>query len=285
MILLGVGNRPGVDDPGVPPLELVVALDRTTSMDATDGSGVPGSGDESRLDVAEQTVQRLLDALPEAEVSLVTFGAKAEVVVPFTSDRALLRDRLDAITTEPPTTTVGSSLSRPLPFVQGALEIADAQDSGAERRRAAVVLVGDGEDTADVAEAGWNSLRDSRDAGLVLGVGTAEGSTMPITGEVQPLIDPTTGEPAVSKADFGNLETVARQLDVPMVRVRATGRQATDVDTLARELRAQAYADLPEARSSREVTWLWALLLLAFVLFEVRYAWREVLVVRREARA
>jgi len=288
MILLGVGNREGVEDPGTPPMALVLALDRTTSMAATDGTGRQAGRDLPRLDAAKDDLSALVDELIEAEVALVSTGAQARLDVPLTGDRMLFREQLEQIEPEPPTTGQGSSLARPLSLIPTLLEVGSDGRDDTDRPRVVLVLAGDGEENGQAVSSAeeiardYGPMLDLVDAALVLGYGTEQGATMPFDGGL--VSDPQGSGPGVSKSDPENLQAVADAVGGTYLPVVRGGDSPTDVTQIATQLREQAYADLPAAVSAREVTWMWALLLLALILPELTTAWRDWWQTRRFVR-
>ena len=290
-LLLGVGDVTASDQTRLPALEVVVAVDRTTSMAAEDDPA------GSRMVAARADVGALAEALPSARFSVVAFGARAEVELPPTTDRVALGAELAALRPEAPTTGAGSALARPVPLLAGVL-------GGAEDRAAAgpagspgpaprqvLVVLSDGEDTAPGPAGSWAALAGSTDAALVLGYGTPGGGTMPLPDGTGPVTDPATGAPAVSRRDDAALARIADEVGGDYVpRTGAAGAAPTDaatdtaIDAAAGRLRGDAYADLPGAVPGRQAGWVWGALLLLLVLPELRLGWRRWLEGRHETR-
>ncbi len=283
-IVLGVGDRTASRRPSAPapPLDVLVAIDRTTSMSALDDPA------GSRLAAAVRDVDALAEAVPSARFSVVVFGAAAQTVVPFTTDRDALRLALAAIVAEAPTDGAGSSLDRPVPLLGALLGGTDQRDAPPTDRPRALVVASDGERTAAGGSTSYEALDPLLDGGVVLGYGTTQGGRMPLVaddpgGADRLVIDPATGAPALSRLDEGALRDVAAQIGgVYLHRTEAGG-----LGPAVAALRSGARAD-PGARvgpGERHVGWLWALLLLVLALPELRRGWRRWLEARREARA
>ena len=151
-----------------------------------------------------------------------------------------------------------------------------------------LVLAGDGEENGQAVSSAeeiardYGPMLDLVDAALVLGYGTEQGATMPFDGGL--VSDPQGSGPGVSKSDPENLQAVADAVGGTYLPVVRGGDSPTDVTQIATQLREQAYADLPAAVSAREVTWMWALLLLALILPELTTAWRDWWQTRRFVR-
>ena len=169
-----------------PWLRLVVALDGSSSMLAEDEPGV------SRLDTARRLVERLLDAFPEAEVGLVSFGGEAMLEYPPSRDHEGLRVALAEV--EPM-----------LGFAPGSdpgegLRLAEATLAEAP---GCVVLLTDGEIQALPSAASRLSWRERRCPLAWCVVGLGEARPVPLGGSW--LRDPETGMVALSQAQDASL--------------------------------------------------------------------------------
>ena len=281
-IALRIGDLPAPRAQARPALEVVLAIDRTTSMSALDGP----TG--ARIDAARADLEALVDDLPTARFSVVVFGARAETVVPFTTDGAAIDAELEAISTEAPTLGSGSSIGRPVGLLRAVLGGAEERQSD---RRRLLVLASDGENTAPGPPETFAPLAPLLDATVVLGYGTREGGRMPLPaderlpGEGDFIVDPATGQEALSRLDPGTLRTIAGDLDGQYVARNAASVDPAQMASVVDRLRGAAYADLGPAASRRDVGWAWALLLLALLVPELRLGWRSWLEARREARA
>ncbi len=280
-IALRVGDLPAPRAQARPALEVVLAIDRTTSMSALDGP----TG--ARLDAVRDDLGALVDDLPTARFSVVTFGARAETVVPFTTDTAAIDAQLEAIAPEAPTLGNGSSIGRPVGLLRAVL--GGAQERQEDRRRL-LVLASDGENTAPGPPGTYAPLAPLLDATVVLGYGTRDGARMPLPvddrepGEGEFIVDPATGDDALSRLDPATLRTVAGDLGGRYVPRNAPSADPAQMAAVAARLSGAAYADLAPAASRRDVGWAWSLLLLALLVPELRLGWRSWLGARREAR-
>nr|WP_281363355.1 VWA domain-containing protein [Nocardioides perillae] len=194
---------------------MLVVLDRTTSMAATDGPG-----GRTRLEAARADLAVLTERLEGARFGLVVWGREVEEVVPATTDRAAFLDAVARTAPEDPRAGTGSTVDRPLPEVTALLRRAARQYP---ERGSLVLLLSDGEDTtgrpAGTAARSWRPAGALSDGGAVLGYGTRAGATMPradLPG-APPVVDPRSGAPALSRADPATLRRVASQLEVPYV--------------------------------------------------------------------
>ncbi|HEX8848753.1 MAG TPA: VWA domain-containing protein [Gemmatimonadaceae bacterium] len=149
--------------------DMVIAVDASLSMMATDVR-------PNRLELAKQEVRRLRALGVGARVGLIAFAGRSYILTPMTVDEGaveLFLDNLDPSIVG----QAGSSLAR---AIRQGTDLLAATETGSGR---ALVVISDGEafePQSDVEEAG----RRAREAGVALvtvGVGTAQGSTIPVT--------------------------------------------------------------------------------------------------------
>ena len=258
---------------GAPQVAVVLVVDRTTSMDALDVDAGP------RFDRLRTDLLELVRSLPQASFALVSFATQAKVELPLTSDLAVVEQRLAALDLESPLQAAGSRLDRPLETVRDLAQRIVDQDPDVLVR---IVLASDGENTASGLQASYAPLGELFSDGVVLGYGTEDGGPMALAGGAdrsQGFIPARSGDqPAVSRLDPQNLRAVADELGVPFVhRDRADG-----IDAIATRVGADPVGS--DAAVGRELTWLFAMLLLLLALMELRAPWRGLLSMARERR-
>ena len=270
LLVLLVAVRPAVGTTTTtrvaPDLEVVVAIDRTTSMTAVDWND-----GEQRLDGVAADVTALADALPGARFTLLTFAGSTRVVLPSTRDLDLVVDSAELLNREEPWAGTGSSLDEPLPTLRDTLSRMGEEHP--ERKRM-LVLMGDGENTAGGGQRSFAGLEPLVDEGLVLGYGTTAGARMPFyaVNRTGPwVLDQSTGEAAVSRLDEENLQRVASELGVEYLHRSSPG--ALPVSSWDDDVTVSA---TESTRGERELTWVAALLLLLVVVPELRLQWRRV---------
>ncbi|WP_183092250.1 vWA domain-containing protein [Nocardioides stalactiti] len=270
LVLVVVLLQPGFGTRAAPAqssdIEVLVVVDRTRSMAALDYAAGP------RILGAQADLVALAEALPGARFSLLTYGHDVELELPFTSDGTTFRTAVETLRLEGPFDGSGSLADRPLETMRDVLERADEQHPD---RRRLVVLVSDGENTADGEQASYADLEDLVDGGIVLGYGTEEGARMPEADDLSVedgyVYDQETGEDAISRIDEDNLEQVASELEIDYAHRTEPG----GMDRVAADLEATyAYDEGEGAPAKHDLTWLFGLLLLALVLLELRTWWR-----------
>ena len=276
--------RPGIGDVELASQEtelaVLLVVDRTTSMGATDLDGRP------RFDRVRADLVTLVESLPATTFSVIGVATEVSTELPPTTDRSAALQAVDDLRVEDPVNAKGSSLERPVAEIRPALDELRAADPD---QRIVLVVVSDGENTAPPDPAArpqdlaYTGLAARIDDGAVLGYGTAAGGTMPLqgvnglTGALVP--DPSTGQAAVSRLDEPHLRTVADDLDVPYLHRDSADGIATVVARLS-----TGTSPGGAVVSARELTWAFALALLALLSAELRSAWRGLLAVRRDRR-
>ena len=265
LLLLVAALRPGLpgQDVRVDPsaVDVYFVVDTTTSVMARDyGASQP------RLEGVRADIKGVAAQLPGARYTVLTFDHDTRTRLPLTSDSLALEAAADTLTPETSVWSQGSSVTA----ASAELERVLARGKQTHPERARIVFyLGDGEQTADTDPQPFAIDAGMVNGGAVLGYGTAAGGQMQRTGDQEngDVVDPSTGQPAVSTIDEKQLQTIAAQLDVPYLH-RTQDDQAAgivdavklrDLDTVASE------AGTSEVVGGRaELYWV-ALLTLALV--------------------
>jgi Ca-activated chloride channel family protein len=191
-------------DPAAPPRSVVIAIDVSASMQATDA-------EPTRLAQAVQVADELVASLADERVGLLLFSGTTYTLAPPTRDVATVRHFLAGVTP-----TIASQHD---PGTLMSVAIRDAAAMWTEPPEIgeirSIILIGDGDSAeppeAVVAEASAVGARGIRVH--TIGVGTEQGSGMEIPqGQYQfggPVVD-ATGVPATSRIDEAMLERVAQ---------------------------------------------------------------------------
>ncbi|MDN5744704.1 MAG: VWA domain-containing protein [Nocardioidaceae bacterium] len=256
-------------------VDVLVVLDTTRSMAALDYDGR-----QPRIDGVKKDLVALSEELPGARFGLVTFGSKARLTLPFSTDVLAFQSAVETVALEGPRDGDGSDSSRAADEISDVL--ARAEEQRPEQRRF-VVFVGDGEDTetdensveSSSGGASYADIATEISGGTVLGYGTTDGATMPMSEDIdeQELVqDPDTNQAAVSRADPDRLKAIAEQLDVTFHERSGPGGISTIADSFGA---SYDNGDRDDARQAdRDVTWFVGLVLLLLLLFELHAAWR-----------
>lgn len=119
--------RPGWQGTKLTGGKLIFLVDNSASMSTSDGKGDGGADSESRLVAAKGHVAGLIDQMDSSmSAMIVSFAGEPAVVQPFTSNRRLLRERLDTI--EP--TVASTDLKGALDLASGLASPAKTQADG-----------------------------------------------------------------------------------------------------------------------------------------------------------
>ncbi|WP_105566799.1 VWA domain-containing protein [Microbacterium halophytorum] len=258
-------------------VDVVIALDNTTSMLAEDGAsgdepdGAGAGGDAApatRADDARADIAALVEAYPGARFALVTFDDSAQLRLPLTTDTSALMSSLDVLSPPPTDRSSGSSIGIAAPVVAETL----AGSADDDDRARLVFYLGDGEQTAGGEPASFADSAELAGGGAVLGYGTEAGGRMPSvaagtggTGEY--LEDPSTGEPAVSVIDEEALGAIADDLGVDYAH-----RAGDPLEPPAVPEAVTTTSDAATPGSRIELSWIVALVVAALLAIEVGVA-------------
>ncbi|MDN5893160.1 MAG: VWA domain-containing protein [Nocardioides sp.] len=283
MVLCAVGIvvRPGAGEVATPErvsdLEVLVVVDRTTSMSALDYDG-----DKSRLDGVRADLAEITRSMSGARFSLMTWGRFTRTELPFSSDTAAFQSVVDTMRREDVFDGAGSKVDAPLEEMTRVLT--SAEENRPDRKRV-VIFISDGENTVEEgAQESFEEIAGMVDDGIVLGYGTEDGGPMPIE-EKEPggskIHDPEDYDDALSKLDEENLEMVADQMGVDYQHRTDPG----GLDKWAKGVDRHFSDDDEESRAKHELFWIPGILLFGLGLLELWFGLRGFLAARREARA
>jgi Ca-activated chloride channel family protein len=264
VLLLVAATRPALpgNDGRVDPsaVDVYLVVDTTSSVMARDyEDGRP------RLDGVRTDIKALVNQLTGARFALMTFDIDTTLRLPLTSDGAAVTAAADTLRPETSVWSRGSSITLARDQLRTALQ--RGRDTHPERARL-VFYLGDGEQTAAQDPRPFDIDSQLVNGGAVLGYGTAAGGRMAITAafEKGDIVDPSTGQPALSVIDEKQLASLARQLGVPYLHRTGDDNGLRIVDAVQLKelapLRATDSAEIVGGRS--ELGWV-ALLLVALL--------------------
>lgn len=277
--LVGILIRPGHGE--VPAqaktsdLEILVVVDRTTSMSALDWNG-----QEPRLDGVRADLEQLTEIFPGARFSLITFGRFVRTELPYSSDAGAFLAAVEVMKREDVFDGTGSMIDTPLEEMTASLE--GAAERNPDRKRL-VVFASDGENTVEGDQQSFSALDGVVDAGLVIGYGTEDGGPMKVFEDDESgsyVHDDSTGADALSKIDEDNLAQVASEMGVDYQHRQEVG----GLDTWADKVETTFSDDDDEVVSAHETYWWFALALFVLAMVELAIAWQGFHSARRELR-
>ncbi|MBD3615000.1 MAG: VWA domain-containing protein [Gracilimonas sp.] len=150
-------------------IDMLVALDLSASMNAEDVR-------PSRLEKAKFEINRLIERLRGDRVGLVVFTGEAYLQSPMTLDYSALRLFLDIADTE----QMPSSATDFKSAMETAMDAFEAlEDNGTDAAKV-LLIISDGEDHGQSYDEALEALISENILVYTLGVGTAEGTTIPI---------------------------------------------------------------------------------------------------------
>jgi Ca-activated chloride channel family protein len=190
---------------------LVIALDLSQSMRATDIK-------PSRVERARLKVLDIIDARKGGQTALIVYAATAFTVTPLTDDDNTIANLVPAL--EPELMPAqGSNMA-------SALQLATELLQQAGITRGDVLLVTDG--VSDSVDDAINTLTDNGHRLSVMGIGTAEGSPVPLSGG---FLTDSSGAIVIPKLETAELQRVAVQGNGLYVNMQADD---SDIRKLAR---------------------------------------------------
>jgi Ca-activated chloride channel homolog len=207
LVAIGIGLHPvGATEVGAPrrtTVDLVLVVDRTTSMGAQDYAGA-----RPRMEGVAADLTSLVAAASGARVAVVVFDDDARLAVPFTTDANSVATYLQTVGWRPTAKASGSDISVAAPLTEQVLRQAAADRPDHDRY---VVYAGDGEQTAETPPAGFAAAQALVTDALVLGYGTAEGGPMTVSDDSDELVR-IDGVVQTSRSDEAALGSIAEQL-------------------------------------------------------------------------
>ncbi|MBS1744901.1 MAG: VWA domain-containing protein [Bacteroidetes bacterium] len=176
-------------------IDVMIALDVSKSMWAEDIK-------PSRLDVAKQFINNMIDQMGDNRVGLVLFAGRAFLQMPLTSDFA--EAKLYVSNASPDAVPVqGTVIGDALQLCSNSLDIK-------EKKFKSVVLISDGEDHDPHSKEILQELSDNGVVVNTVGVGTVQGSPILVPGTNSFKVD-ANGQTVVSKLNEGELMQIAIQ--------------------------------------------------------------------------
>jgi Ca-activated chloride channel family protein len=207
VLAVGVALRPVQGHFEPQPLEsrsdVLIMIDRTTSMGATDYAG-----GQHRMDGVAADLVELLQHAAGAQVSVIVIDDEAQVAVPFTTDDAAVASYVRTVGWRSAKTASGSDISVGAELARRSLEQAAAARPDHLRY---FVYAGDGEQTVGTPPKSFAGLAELLAGSLVLGYGSASGTTMPVSPGSRELVK-IDGVPQKSVVDEQNLKAIADQV-------------------------------------------------------------------------
>ena len=175
--------------------DIFIAVDLSQSMISTDVG-------PNRLRRIQFELKELLKSFPTDRIGLIIFSTEAFLQLPLTYDQSVANLYIDGLNIGL-VPNMGTDLNAPLRMALERFQNDQSQDEKSK----AVILISDGEHFGDDLEDISSELYENGIKVFTLGVGTTQGGQIPRGNGV--VIDPQTGQPAISKLDPESLQLVA----------------------------------------------------------------------------
>ncbi len=238
-------------------IEAIIALDVSNSMLAEDVK-------PSRLDKSKMLISSLVDKMNDDKIGLIVYAGDAYTQLPITSDYVSAKMFLDNISPDM-IAVQGTDIAR-------AIELATHSFTQQEGVGRAIFVITDGEDNEGGAvEAAREALKKGMNV-YVLGVGSPEGSPIPMPGTNRYITD-NAGNTVVSKLNEDMCRQIAQAGGGAYIYVdnssSAQSALQRHVDKLAKaEMESVLYSEYDE--HFRDFAWAALILLLLDILFLAR---------------
>ena len=216
-------------------VETVVALDISNSMMAEDVT-------PSRLEKSKKLVSRLVETFNNDKVAMIVFAGEAYTQLPITSDYISAKMFLETISPSL-ITTQGTD-------IRGAIDLAMKSFTPNEGVGRAIVLITDGENHEGGAVEAAKSAAEKGVRVFVLGVGSPDGSPIPVEGSNDFRRDKD-GNVVVTRLNEQMCQEIAKAGDGMYVRVDNTNNAEralnAEINKLAKaDVETQVYSEFDE---------------------------------------
>lgn len=239
-------------------IDMLVALDLSASMNAEDVR-------PSRLEKAKFEINRLIERLRGDRVGLIVFTGESYLQSPMTMDYSALRLFLDIADTD----QMPSSATAFKPAFETALEAFQSLEENGTEASKVLLVISDGEDHGESYEDALGSLTNENILVYTVGIGTADGTTIPLyeegTGDLIGYKRDNQGQVVTTRLQSQILRDIAQQGDGEYYSIER-GNDGIDA-FLARmdELEKGEFASQEYADYKNQYQWMGALSL--FLLF------------------
>lgn len=202
--------------------DVLFVVDNTISMLAEDYDG-----DQRRIDAVRADCRYIMEQLPGASFSVLSFGNTARTLLPYTIDTNTVASALDSLNGQTTLYATGTSLNIVADFLEKSLD--NDRDT-----YQLVFFISDGEITGDEKLKSFSKIQEYVDGGAVLGYGTESGGKMKVgafTNDDEPEYltyydDDFDEQTALSKIDEDNLEDIAGDLGISYIHME----KQSDID-------------------------------------------------------
>jgi Ca-activated chloride channel homolog len=178
-------------------IDIVFAMDVSKSMLSEDVA-------PSRLEKSKQIVSQIINQLGNDRIGIVAYAANAFPVLPITSDYSVAKMFLQNMNTDI-VSSQGTSLDE-------AIKLSATYFDEKSKTSKLVILISDGEDHSEGAEAAAEEANKLGMKIITIGVGTEKGGTIPlrVNGVVQSFQRDSNNEVVITKLNQEGLKAIAK---------------------------------------------------------------------------
>lgn len=193
-------------------LDVIFALDISKSMWAEDAK-------PSRLDLAKQFLNGLVDQLVENRMGLVIFAGRPYLQSPLTIDASIIKMCLS--NASPEAAPVQGTI------ISDALNLCNKSFDSKTKKYKTIILISDGEDHDDNIDASIQQLVDDGVVVNTIGVGTLHGATITEPGTNFYKKD-VNGQLVISKLNTMELKNIASKTGGTFIQLEGNEKQVVD---------------------------------------------------------
>ncbi|HSF53971.1 MAG TPA: VWA domain-containing protein [Algoriphagus sp.] len=232
--------------------DIFIAVDLSQSMNASDIG-------PSRLQRIKFELKNLIKSFPSDRIGLIIFSSEAFMQCPLTFDQAVIQLYIDGLNTGL-VPNAGTDLTAPLRMAMDRF----MKDESQEVKAKSIILISDGENFGDDLDGIISELSENNIKVFSLGIGTEQGSEIPRGNGV--VIDPATGQPAISKLESQSLRLASAETSGEYFEISDQAQQIGDlISAIDRLEGGVASTRMVEASSNKYFYFLLAALGLALL--------------------
>lgn len=268
---------------------VLFVLDVTGSMKVKD-AGYASYKNIERIQAAKLIINKVTKSYPNASFAGIRFGTSTSVDVPLTPDANAIENWVNTVQTEPTGISSGTSLDAPID--QTLLTAKAIRDSHPEDVNV-LYLISDGEETTTRKRRTFSSLRAYINHAFVITVGSKEGGKIPVSKDTLEdsdnndisssdsdsnstssntssswVIDPSTGNPGISKTDDKNMKNIADELSGGFIHAKYSQEIGNEAKNIMSKQWRDSKTFKPRLRPE-PIVWPFALVLSFVMLWEL----------------
>lgn len=257
-------------------LNIMIVIDKSVSMRAMDYDG-----NKERLEGVINDCCHIVEELSGCKFSIITFGDRAQKLIPFTKDSDMVQAQLKAIDTEDYMYAAGTSINLVYDELEKALKKENEKNTG--NSKTVLFFVTDGEITVDGEKLkSFSSLKQYVSNGAVLGYGTTTGGKICYSayrgsqdtniGYISYYDENHKLVTAVSKIDENNLKQIATDFGIDYIQMSKTENVNYKINEIKNQM-SENLSNKEKISSYKDIYYLFAiplciLLIIKFTLFK-----------------